>query len=65
MKYKNIGQSDIIIRAAESAEKPNVKKIYRVAKGAIVDFPVPISAQNLELVDSVKTTDNKKQKELM
>ena len=48
MLYKNTGKTEQIFRAAVSADKPNVKKVYTCAPGKTVDVPVEIAAQNME-----------------
>ena len=54
MLYKNVGRAEQKFRAAASADKPNVKKVYRCAPGKTVDVPVEISASNMEKAEDTK-----------
>ena len=50
MKYKNTSESTLTFRAAKTADKPNVKKVYVVGPGKEVEVPVKIEMDYMELV---------------
>ncbi len=54
MLYKNIGKTEQRFRAAISADKPNIKKVYKCGPGKTVEVPVEIAAQNMEKVEKGK-----------
>ncbi len=54
MLYKNTSKTEQKFRAAISADKPNIKKVYRCAPGKTVEVPVEIHAQNMEKSESRK-----------